>query len=117
MLLVAASLWTYQPYLHTKTHICTHIETPDGNDFVPISNQLLIIPLENTTGCQNITIVGDRIVENDEDFSVEVNVTSPLVTLNGSNSTTITIIDDDGRFIFTENNFSVLVITYLHVCS
>ena len=83
-----------------QTHIYTHIETPDYNDFVPLSDQLLIIPLGNTTGCQNITIIGDRNVENDEDFMVEVNVTSSLATLNGSNSTTITIIDDDGMYIF-----------------
>lgn len=77
-------------------HTYTHDGTSEENDFIPLTDQRLTIPFGATSGCQNITIIGDRIVEDNEEFSVVVNVQDSIAVLIGPNSTTVTIIDDDG---------------------
>ena len=77
-------------------HIYTHDGTSEENDFIPLTDQRLTIPFGATSGCQNITIIGDHIVEDNEEFSIVVNVQDPIAVLIGPNSTTVTIIDDDG---------------------
>jgi len=47
------------------------------------------------TLCQTITILGDRLIENDEFFFVMVIPSNPLDSIN-RNYSQITILDDDG---------------------
>ena len=45
-----------------------------------------------------ITILGDYIVEENEEFRVIIQPTNPLdMVSTGGNTTTVTIVDDDGK--------------------
>ena len=45
-----------------------------------------------------VTIIGDSILENNEDFQVALQSSDPRVVISGNASTTVTIVDDDGMY-------------------
>ena len=48
--------------------------------------------------CINVAIENDTIVETDQTFTVEI-LSTPLAVVPGEQFTTVTIIDDDGKFL------------------
>ena len=48
-----------------------------------------------TVDCATLTVFGDRLVEEDEEFSIEFETIHPLDELQPS-ETEVTIVDDDG---------------------
>ena len=54
----------------------------------------------DTTMCTNITIVEDDVLECDQYFTVEINSTSPNITVGTPSIVTVTIKDtDDGEWV------------------
>ena len=70
----------------------------DSDDFEPLSNLMRNISPASPVVCQPITILGDDILEENETFSVIVSMTSPD-SVTSPDTVTVTIIDDDGRFV------------------
>ena len=68
-------------------------------DFTAISVQELIFSPTQNRQTVNINIVNDAIFEDSEEFTVLLTPVSPQsrVRLDGSNTTTVLIIDDDGN--------------------
>ena len=69
----------------------------DNSDFEPLSNQILTILPTTPFGspvCQQITIIGDNVDEDDETFTITTSVTSPN-TITFPSTATVTIVDDD----------------------
>ena len=54
---------------------------------------------ESLVLCGTIDIVGDEIVERNESFTVSLIVAHPNDRVSQANSTTVTIIDDDGMVL------------------
>ena len=50
----------------------------------------------NTVACANVSIVGDQIIEDNEEFTVEFTPVNQLDEFDRVSSTYITIEDDDG---------------------
>ena len=75
----------------------------DTGDFQPLSDQIIIPSTAalNTLVCQNITILGDTVEEEDETFTVTASVTSPD-TITQPDTFTVTIEDEDGMFKTTD---------------
>ena len=74
------------------------------SDFQPLSDQIIIPSTAalNTLVCQNITILGDTVEEDEENFTVTASVTSPD-TITQPDTFTVTIVDDgDGMFKTTD---------------
>ena len=67
-------------------------------DFTAISVQLIFSPTQNRQTA-NISIINDSIFEDSEEFSVLLTLVSPQsrVRLDGSNTTTVLISDDDSE--------------------
>ena len=72
-------------------------------DFQPLSDQIIIPSTAalNTLVCQNITILGDIVEEEDETFTVRAFVTIPD-TITQPDTFTVTIEDEDGMFKTTD---------------
>jgi len=71
----------------------------DNSDFEPLSNQTLIILPTTPFGspvCQQITIIGDSVDEDDETFTITTSVISPN-TITFPSTATVTIVDDDSK--------------------
>ena len=85
-------------HVHTKNFFSTAMPS----DYDPSNDTLTVVflngTMSNTTVCTNITIVGDDVLECDHYFTVEINSTSPSVTIDSTN-VTVTIKDtDDGEW-------------------
>ena len=77
-----------------------YVFTSGTSDFQPLSDQIIVpsTAVLNTLVCQNITILGDTVEEDEETFTVTASVTSPD-TITQPDTFTVTIEDDrDGRF-------------------
>ena len=93
----------------------------DENDYVPLLGETVRFPANSdlplgTTTCQNVSIIGDDIREENETFTVIVTPENNLDKVNGIQNITITIQDDgDG------NSISILMIYNLlanpHMCT
>ena len=80
------------------------VVTSGTGDFQPLSDQIIIPSTAalNTLVCQNITILGDTVEEDEENFTVTASVTSPD-TITQPDTFTVTIVDDgDGMFKTTD---------------
>ena len=76
-----------------------YIHSADVSDFQPLSNQILTIPSTTTQGgsvCQPISIIGDTVEEDDENFTVMASVASPDIFTPPATATVI-ILNDDGN--------------------
>ena len=74
-----------------------HSNRADSNDFVELENLLLTIPSSSAVGdstCQSVTIVGDDVLESDEIFTVILYPVNPEDSINGSSTSTVTILND-----------------------
>ena len=84
-------------------NVCVLITSGTG-DFQPLSDQIIIPSTAalNTLVCQNITILGDTVEEEDETFTVRAFATIPD-TITQPDTFTVTIEDDgDGMFKTTD---------------
>ena len=66
------------------------------------TNPTLTIPSSTAVGnsvCHQITIIGDDIVEGDETLIITISVANTNDVINGSDVVTVTILDDDGRYM------------------
>ena len=75
-------------------NVCVLITLGTG-DFQLLPDQIIIPSTEalNTLVCQNITILGDTVEEENETFTVRASVTSPN-TITQPDTFTVTIVDD-----------------------
>ena len=75
----------------------------DSNDFVELDNLTLTIPSSTPVGtstCQSVTILGDDTLESNELFTVTLYPVNPRDSITGSNTSTVTILDDgDGTLL------------------
>ena len=70
----------------------------DANDFFPLANEQFAIPSSsplNQDTCFDLNINGDLIREPDETFTVTVTVGNSNDVIIGSNTVTVTIVDDN----------------------
>ena len=66
------------------------------------TSQFLTIPSLATVGnsvCHQITIIGDDIAEVDETLTIAISVANSNDVINGSDIITVTILDNDGRWL------------------
>ena len=81
----------------TKCHILIHLP-PDMRDFHLHTTKLVFVAGTNSTiQTLDISIFDDDLVEGNETFVISGSVTSPAMFLPGSNMTTITIVDNEGK--------------------
>jgi len=82
-----------------------HSNHADSNDFVELENLLLTILSSSVVGdsvCRSVTIVGDDVLESDEIFTVILYPVNPEDSIMGSNTSTVTILNDgDGMSSIT----------------
>ena len=74
--------------------MCIWLPLTGTEDFVPFEQDAFITS-SFTMLCQTVTILGDRLIENDELFFVMVIPSNPLDFID-RNYSQITILDDDG---------------------
>ena len=73
----------------------------DESDFSPFANEVLTIPSTTTVRnfvCRSIGVPDDMIVEGSETFTISVETTNPNDVIIGPSTTTLTIVDGDGRY-------------------
>ena len=77
--------------------MCICLPLTGTEDFVPFEQDVFIASSFTMvqTLCQTVTILGDRLIENDEFFFVMVIPSNPLDFID-RNYSQITILDDDG---------------------
>ena len=69
----------------------------ESNDFLPTTVELTFQPTTATQPqCADIAIVGDEILEDDEEFSLFLSTGDPDVII-GLASATVTILNDDSK--------------------
>ena len=69
-----------------------------SGDFLPLFNQTLTIPPTTPVGnfaCQQVTILGDTVVEDDETFTIMASVANPDI-ITQPVTVNVTLMDDDG---------------------
>lgn len=94
------------PYIIIELHIIIIIVCffSAGEDFVQIWQTLVFDSSTNTTQCLYIPIINDECVENEpEEFTAALYSDDDCVSF-GTNSTTISILDDDcecSKYLFT----------------
>ena len=71
----------------------------------------------------NISIFDDNTVENNESFTLTIDQSLPPinVTANGPGQATVTIVDDDGQFLFDKlhehtNTSCSCILLYVAIC-
>ena len=47
--------------------------------------------------CTLVQVIDDRLIESNETFEISIEFENPNDVVNGRNTTTVTIIDDDGK--------------------
>ena len=115
--------------MESQVHSCTTLITLILNvhlgavDFMLVVMQV-VIPSTTTQGqgvcVAAIDIFGDTIVEGNETFQLMIQPTNPLDMVSpGGNTTTVTIVDDDGKYTSTSTAVSPYWITghELHICN
>ena len=81
--------------LHSVLILDVHFNYAGGEDFVPISSNItqeLLFPVEM---CVTITLLGDTIFEDDEQFTLTVVVNETGASTQLSSNVTVTIQDND----------------------
>ena len=102
--------------MESQVHSCTTLITLILNvhlgavDFMLVVMQV-VIPSTTTQGqgvcVAAIDIFGDTIVEGNETFQLMIQPTNPLDMVSpGGNTTTVTIVDDDGKYTSTSTAVS-----------
>ena len=81
-----------------------YLYTSGTVDFMLLTSEV-VIPSTTAQGqgvCVAVTIFGDDIVEGNETFQLMIQPTNPLDMVSmGRSTTTITIVDDDGKYTTT----------------
>lgn len=94
-------------------HLSLPIRIKDGEDFTS-ATQLLALHIgssEGTQQCGGFDITDDAIQEMQETFTVSLTVADLAVQISsGGDRTTILITDDDGKFLFWNDNIAWLAV-------
>ncbi len=73
----------------------------DGEDYIPISDNVTLIASENSYCFQLVTVDDDVLEAERETLSLTVNLTSHIDRVNvQQDSLDVTIVDNDGNYIF-----------------
>lgn len=81
------------------------ISFTDESDFVSLSNVLVTIPSGSDTASINVTIRGDILPEEDEQFTLIISAVNPRDRVVSPMQATVTILNDDTSEIW--HSFSV----------
>ena len=73
-----------------------HFYSTEGNDYIPVSENLTFDPQGSLQECLDISLVNDTVYEEDEMYSVFLVNNNPNVVIRPA-SATVTIIDEDGQ--------------------
>lgn len=78
-----------------NNHFSLLIAAQSSLDYIGISLTITISADDNDTGCQNITIIDDNVLESEEYFNVTITTSNPNVVLENE-VTVVSIADDEG---------------------
>ena len=79
------------------------LHTGEGDYNMETYQRLVISPTDVSKDmaivCQEITILGDIVIEDDEFFKFNIVTINPLDIVSGPDTGNVTILDDDGRSV------------------
>jgi len=81
-----------------------------ANDFSQLTNEVLSLPLTtavSTAVCRDIAVTADMIVEDNEIFTISVQSYNPSDVIMGLTTATVTIVDDDSKYIDRWSQWSI----------
>ena len=91
--------------LHGGAHEFTLFFLTEGQDFDFISGPPVIIEAGGNSGCLQISIITDEVVEQEEEIRLAINtMTTDFDTSGSITETTVVILRDGGIFILVLNN-------------
>ena len=81
-----------------------------ANDFSQLTNEVLSLPSTvavSTAVCRDIAVTADIIVEDNEIFTISVQSSNPNDVIMGLTTATVTIVDDDSKYIDHWSQWSI----------
>ena len=81
-----------------------------ANDFSQLTNEVLSLPSTtavSTAVCCDIAVTADMIVEDNEMFTISVETSNPSDVIMGLTTATVTIVDDDSKYIDRWSQWSI----------
>ena len=83
-----------------------------ANDFSQLTNEVLSLPSTtavSTAVCRDIAVTADMIVEENEMFTISVQSSNPYDVIMGPTTATVTIMDDDSKYINRWSQWSICI--------
>ena len=90
--------------------ILVSISYVGANDFSQLTNEVLYLPSTtavSTAVCRDIAVTADMIVEDNEIFTISVQSSNPNDVIMGLTTATVTIVDDDSKYIDRWSQWSI----------
>ena len=72
-----------------------------ASDFSQLTNEVLSLPSTtavDTAVCRDITVTADMIVEENEIFTISVQISNPNDVILGQTTAAVTIVDDNSKY-------------------